>query len=459
MHPVCLGFVSTQTHSLIILVASILVLVLLVSYIKIDTFIAFILVSIGMAYSFKYMGIKPELTAESIMKSIKTGIGSILGNLAMIVGFGAVLGKIAADSGATRVITDKILAFFGQKYLTWGLALAGFLIGIPLFYNAGFIIVIPLIFSIGLQTRLPLIYLAIPMLSALSVAHGYLPPHPSPAALAATMNADISDTLLYGIIIAIPAIIVAGPLFGKTLKKIHSSALENYKEEKTKSDLPSTFESFFVALLPVFMLIVFPLIRKYTAPNKGSVLADILDFLCEANVVMLVSVLVAAYVLIIKKNKSIQDVNNSVADSFKSISSIFMVMAGSGALMQILVDTGVGQTIGEMFGKSTINPLFTAWLMAAFLRVCIGSATVAGTTAASLILPLANLHPEISRELLVLAVGSGSLMFSHVNDPGFWLYKEYFKLSIKDTILSWSIMETIVSIMGIIGVLFLSTII
>jgi gluconate transporter len=423
----------------------IVVLVVLVAYLKLDTFISFILVSIG-------LGLATGMEIKAIGKAIQTGIGSTLGDLILIIGFGAMLGKLVAESGAAQRITDTLIRYFGKKYLRWGLALAGFIIGIPLFYNAGFIIVVPLIFSIAASTNLPLLYVAIPMLSALSVAHGYLPPHPSPAAIALQLNADVGKTLLYGIIIAIPAIALAGPIFGQTLKKykptINQSifAIKSISEEK----MPSLAISLFVALMPVIVLAFTSIIKSYFPDNQLIIL------LSEPYIGMLVSVLVAIYLLGIRQGESLQSVSKQLEEAFKSSSVILLIIAGAGALKQILKDSGTSDFIGLQLQDLHVNSLVLGWLIAGILRLCVGSATVAGLTAVGILAPLIQSQTGIKPELMVLSIGAGSLIFSHLNDGGFWLFKEYFNLTIKETLLTWSVMETIVSIVGLLGVLVLN---
>jgi gluconate transporter len=429
---------------LILTLAAIILLILLISWLKLDTFISFIIVSIS-------LGLVSGLEVSAVAKAIQFGIGDTLGGLTLIIGFGAMLGKLVSDSGAAEQITNQMLKVFGVKYLPWGLALAGFIIGIPLFYNAGFIIVVPLIFSVANLTKLPILYLAIPMLSALSVAHGYLPPHPSPAALAAGLHADIGKTLLYGICIAIPAIALAGPVFGKTLKNYKPNINLNPEESIINSvKAPVLSISLFTALLPVFLLMFMAGIKPYFLQNK------IIQLLAEPFVGMLLSVLVAMYLLGIKQGKNIKQVSKQLEDAFKGVAPILLIIAGSGALKQIFIESGTSKYVGELLLKIDLNPLILGWAIAGFIRVCVGSATVAGLTAVGIILPLMQSHPEISPELMVLSVGSGSLMFSHINDGGFWLFKEYFNLSILETIKTWSVMETIVSIMGLVGVLILN---
>jgi Gnt-I system high-affinity gluconate transporter len=424
----------------------IILLVVLIAYFKLDTFISFILVSIT-------LGLLSGMEVKAIGKSIQTGIGGTLGDLILIIGFGAMLGKLVAESGAAQRITDALINLFGQKYLLWGLALAGFVIGIPLFYNAGFIIVIPLIFTISASARLPLLYVAIPMLSALSVAHGYLPPHPSPAAIALQLKADVGLTLIYGIIVAIPAIAIAGPIFGKTLKKYNpviDTQLFNIQPRPTH-ELPNLAVSLLVALMPVFVLTA-------TAILKNIFNNSFVQLLSEPYIGMLLSVLVAIYLLGIRQGNSMSAVTKQLEEAFKSSASILLVIAGAGALKQILNDSGTSKYVGELLQGVDVSPLILGWAVAGAIRVCVGSATVAGLTAVGILAPLVA-QSGVKPELMVLSIGAGSLMLSHLNDGGFWLFKQYLNLSIKDTLRTWTVMETIVSIVGLIGVLILNLIV
>ena len=436
---------------LILTLIGILTLVVLVALIRLDTFISFVIVALG-------IGLASGMDVSAVGKSIQTGIGGTLGDLVLIIGFGAMLGRLVAESGAARRITNSLIGLFGVKNIRWGMALAGFVVGIPLFYNAGFIIVVPLIFTIAASTRLPLLSIAIPMLSALSVAHGYLPPHPSPSAVAGQLHANIGQTLIYGIIISIPAIVIAGPLFGKTLvniKAIPNRDLFNIREVPD-TDLPGAGVSFFVALLPVILLTTFGPLK--TALPDGSPLKPVITLLAEPFIGMLVSVLVAIYALGLRRGMSMKAVTKDLEESVKAIAPILLIIAGAGALKQIFSDSGTSKYIGSLLADANIPPLILAWGIAAFIRVCVGSATVAGLTTVGIILPLIQ-SQAIKPELMVLAIGSGSLMFSHINDAAFWLYKEYFNLTIGQTIRTWSVMETIVSVIGLLGVLALDLVV
>ena len=434
---------------LAIVIAGIILLFILIARFKLNAFISFIIVSL-------LVGVAEGMDFRAVTKSIETGIGNTLGYLILILGLGAMLGKLVADSGAAQKITTQLIKKFGKKNIQWAVVLTGFIVGIPMFYAVGFVILIPLVFTVAAATGLPLIYVGLPMLASLSVTHGYLPPHPAPTGIAIMFGADIGKTLLYGIIIAIPAIIVAGPLFSRTIKNIKATPLKEFLNPRilTDEEMPSMVTSIFTALLPV-ILIGLASVVALILPEEN-ILRETTDILGDPVIAMLISVLVAIYTLGLARGKNMKEVMDSVATAVSGITMVLLIIAGAGALKQVLVDSGVSDYIGDMLKGSTISPLVLAWLIATVIRVCVGSATVAGLTAAGIALPLIA-DSSISAELMVLAIGSGSLMLSHVNDGGFWLYKEYFNLSIKDTLRTWTVMETTVGVMGLIGVLILDT--
>lgn len=434
---------------LLLCLAGILLLILFVIYFKLDTFISFLLVSIG-------LGIASGMDIHRISASITKGIGNTLGPLVIILGFGAMLGKLVADSGAAQQITASLNKVFGVKYMQWGMALAGLIIGIPLFYTAGFIVVVPLIFAVAATTRLPLLYIGIPMLAALSVAHGFLPPHPSPTAIAEQLHAHLSKTLIYGIIVAIPTIAIAGPLFAKTLRGYNPAPSNSILQIKSlpENELPRIGISLVTALMPVILLSVTAIMLNWFSPS--TFLGKTMEFLGDPNIAMLLSVLAAVYFLGTRRGNKIPFIMKQLEDAFKSISVILLIIAGSGIFMQVMSDGGVSVYIGQLLKDMQLSPLILGWLIAAIIRVCIGSATVAGLTTVGIMLPILDMQQNIHPELMVLAIGAGSLMFSHVNDGGFWLFKEYFNLTLKETFLTWTLMETIVSVVGLIGVLFLN---
>lgn len=438
--------------SFIIIILSIVLLIVLISYFKVNAFLSFLIVSI-------LAGLALGIPLDQLPKSVDNGIGSIMGSLTLIIVLGAMLGKLVAESGAAQKIADVMVDTFGTKHIQWGLMITGFIVGIPLFYGIGFVLLVPLIFSIVYKYKLPAVYIGLPMLAALSVTHGFLPPHPSPVALVAMFDANMGLTLIYGLAVAIPAIILAGPIFSKTLKNIKSGpvTLFEQKEASTKFKTPGKSNSFITATLPVFLLILVTAI-PYCFPNMGEKLNSIISFIGAPSVVMLLALIVATYTLGIKQGRSMKEVMDIYADAVKDIAMILLIIAGAGIFKQVMEDSGVSNELANILQKLPVHPLILGWLIAAIIRGCVGSATVAALTAAGVIMPLIA-QSGVNPNLMVLSLGAGSLMFSHVNDAGFWMFKEYFNLSMKDTLKSWSVMEAIVSVMGLIGVLILSAII
>lgn len=432
--------------TILLVFVSIIVLILLITWLKLNPFLAFLISSILAGF---LLGIPPEQIAGSIQK----GIGGLLGDLAIVIVMGAMLGKLVAESGAAQRIADTLMSIFGVKNVTWAMMVTGLVVGIPLFYNVGFVLLVPLVFSVSYRYKLPAVYVGIPMLAALSVTHGFLPPHPSPAALVAQFGANMGLTLAYGLIVVIPTIIIAGPFFAKFLRNIHSEPLQTFQaKQREEADLPGTFNSFFSALFPVFLLVGTTIVGLQMSPHH--VLYPYFKFVGDPGMVMLLSLLIATFTLGINMKFKIPQLMDLYVVASKDVAMILLIIAGAGALKQILMDSGVSQTIADSLQGWDVHPLILAWSITAIIRVCVGSATVAGLTTAGIIAPMVS-GGNVDPNLLVLAIGAGSLMFSHFNDAGFWLYKEYFNVSVKDTIKSWSLMETIVAIVGLGGVLIL----
>lgn len=388
--------------------------------------------------------------------TIHKGMGDMLGSLIIVILAGSMLGKLVAETGAAQKIATSLMTIFGQSYLQLALMITGFVIGIPLFYNVGFVLVFPLIASVVYRYKLPALFIGMPMITALSVTHGFLPPHPSPSALVAQLNASMSVTLLYGVMIAIPTVLIAGLLFSKTLKNIPATVLKTFQKEGMPEDqLPGLFNSMMTSLLPVLLLGAMSLIDF--SIDESSSIKDITKFLSGSSIVMLISLIIGTYTLGISRGLKISYLMDIYADSIKDVMMIILIIGGAGALKQTLIQSGVDKEIGNLLDGLNMHPLILGWLIAGAIRVCVGSATVAGLTAAGIVAPLLVSNPDVNPSLMVLAVGAGSLMFSHVNDSGFWLFKEYFNLSIKDTIKSWSLMETLVAVCGLIGVMLINS--
>lgn len=392
------------------------------------------------------LGMKPD----ALLKSIELGVGSTMGGLALIICLGAILGKILEESGAAEKIAVTLIDTFGLKNIQWAVLLTGFLIGIPLYYNAGFIILVPLVFMLTKKTGLPLLYIAVPMAASLSTTHCFLPPHPGPVVLINAFRADVGKTLLYGICIAIPAVIVAGPVLGRQLKKMKTGEVP-VQAEKVQKTLPGAWPSFLVALLPVILITLSVLAGSFLQPGW---LQTTLLFTGNSTIALLLSVLVAFYYFGIRRAVKMEVQMQWLGNAISGIALILLIITAGGVFKQVLTDSGTGAYIASFSSKWHMPPLLFAWIITALLRVMIGSATVAGITAAGVVAPLLLQH-SVSPELMVLAVGSGSVFGSHINDSGFWMFKEFFKLSLKQTFLSWTVMETTISLMGLAGVLLL----
>ena len=424
---------------------------LLITLFKFNGFISFILVAIG-------IGIAQGMQLNHIVDSIENGIGNTLGFLVMILGFGAMLGKLVAESGAAQQITNGLIKIFGINYTKIAVMLTGFIVGITMFYSVGFVILVPLVFTIAKATGLSLIGVGLPMLASLSVTHGFLPPHPAPSALSVMFEADIGKTLIYGILLSIPAILISGPLLTHFLPKVEAKPLKEFMTTRVfkQDELPSLFNSLSTALLPV-LLIGFSTLISFLIQEE-SILSKCINFIGNPVIALLLTLLLATYSLGISRGKTMNQIMKTYANAVSGITMVLLVISGAGALKQILIDSGVSDYIGGILEISSMSPLLIGWIIATLIRFSVGSATVAGLTTAGIVLPLVQ-NTNVSPELMVLSIGSGSLMLSHVNDSGFWLFKEYFNLTVKETLSTWTVMETSIGISGLIGVLILNQLI
>ena len=437
--------------SIIILIASIIILLLLITVVKLNAFISLIIATL-------FVGICNSMPLPKILISVSNGIGSTLGSTLLILGFGVLFGSVLSETGAAQKISVGLINLFGVKRVKFAMVVTGFVVGIAMFYNAGFIVLIPLVFSVALNTKQPLVYLGIALTSTLSVTHGFLPPHPGPSTIAILFKADIGKTLLYGIIVAIPAIIMAGLIFPEFIKNIKANPPKEMFSVKHFEDheMPGFISSFFIALIPVILMGLATLSTFFIAAS--SPILNVLKFIGEPGIAMLFALLTAIFVLGIRRGLKMKPLMDSCSSSLNALTTILLLIAAGGAFKQILIDSGTGDAVINLFKNSTISPLLLGWLIATLIRIALGSATVAGLTAAGIVQPLiASMH--VNPELMVLSIGAGSLMCSHVNDTGFWMFKEYFGLSVKDTFKTWSVMETIVGTMGLFGVLGLSLIV
>jgi len=348
--------------------------------------------------------------------------------------------------------------------------LASFIIGIALFFEVGMVLLVPIVFAIAIEASVSILYLGIPMAAALSVTHGFLPPHPAPTAITSALGANAGHVLLYGVLIAIPSVIIAGPLFTKIAKRLVPDAfarqgnLTALGPQKTfkLDETPGFGISVITSLFPVILMAVTTIYQMAfnggKLPKNPTMLDSIVGFIGTPAIAMTISLMVAMYTMGWARRIKTLAIMKTIEEAVKSIAMSLLVIGGGGAFKQILIDGGVGDSVTKLFANANLSPLLLGWLIAVVLRVALGSATVASLTAAGLVLPLMQ-SAGVNPALMVLSIGAGSLAASHVNDAGFWMFKEYFDLSVKETLATWTVLETLISIVGLIGVLLLSLVV
>ena len=436
---------------LLIVAIGIVALLLLIMGLKLNTFVSLIIVSFGVALAL-------GMPLDDIVKTIEEGLGGTLGHIALIFGLGAMLGKLIADSGGAQRIAMTLVNKFGEKNIQWAVVIASFIIGVALFFEVGLVLLIPIVFAISRELKISILYLGIPMTAALSVTHGFLPPHPGPTAIAGELGANIGEVLLYGIIVAIPTVLLAGPLFTKLAKKIVPQSFEkmgsiaSLGEQKTfkLEETPAFGISVFTAMLPVIIMsisTVITLIQETMGLADNSLLAAV-RLIGNASTSMVISLLVAIYTMGIARKIPIKQVMDSCSTAITQIGMMLLIIGGGGAFKQVLINGGVGDYVAELFKGTAMSPILLAWVIAAILRISLGSATVAALSTTGLVLPMLG-QSDVNLALVVLATGAGSVIASHVNDAGFWMFKEYFGLSMKETFATWTLLETIIAVAGL----------
>ena len=429
----------------LLIIALGIILQVFLTYKKVSPFLSLLIVAI-------LLGIFLGMDLPQLISSIEKGVGSTLGGLALILCLGGVLGKFLEQSGAIGQISSTLINQFGEKHVQWAVLLTGFLVGLPLYYNAGFVILVPLIFSVAKKTKLPLLYIAIPTAASLSSTHCFLPPHPGPVVLVNALQADLGLTLIYGLMLVIPIAIISGPGLGRLMKKIEVTSTAQHAPDNTERQPPSVLSSFMIALLPVLLITTAVLAENLL--NAESTYNIIIQFIGDPTIALLISVLLAIYFFGLRQHTTMEETMRWLSDGITGISLILLIITAGGVLKQVLIDSGTGEYITAISSDWKINPLLFGWIITALLRVTIGSATVAGLSAVGIVAPLV-IGGQASPELMVLAVGAGSIFGSHINDTGFWMFKEFMGLTLKQTFVSWTVMESTMSILGLIGVLLL----
>ncbi|ANU26978.1 gluconate:H+ symporter [Planococcus versutus] len=437
---------------IMVALAGIFLLLFLVIRTKLHAFVALLLVSL-------LVGIAAGMPLNEVIISIQNGMGGTLGFVAVVVGLGAMFGKMLEVSGGAERLASTMISKFGEDKAQWALGVTGFIVAIPVFFDVGFIILVPIVYGLARKTGKSLLHYGIPLLAGLAVTHSFIPPTPGPIAVAELVGAELGWVILFGVLAGIPAMILAGPVFGRFIgKKIHV-LIPDYMELEEKEydkDLPSFAMITSLILIPL-VLILFNTLSGVLL-EEGNMVREILTFLGHPFVALTIATLLTFYLLGTKRGYSRQEVQNIATKALEPAGIIILVTGAGGVFKQVLIDSGVGEVLGDMMGDSALPPIVLAFLIAAAVRVAQGSATVAMVTAAGLITPLLEMvgmtGPALG--LIVIAIASGATVLSHVNDSGFWLVNRYFGMDVKDTLKSWTVMETIIGLTGFVVVLIIS---
>jgi gluconate transporter len=437
---------------LISLALGIIILFILIIAFKLNAFLSLVI-------SATIVGLFQGMELLAIVTSIETGLGGTLGHMAIIIGLGAVFGKIISEGGGAHRIASTLIKVFGEKRVDWAICLTSFLLGIILYYEVSYILIIPIVYTVAVEAKVKLMKVGIPFLAAISIAHVFLPPHPGPTAIATALGANLGLVLLYGFILAIPAAIIFGPLFAK-LYKNWDIEIPNHlvsKQEFNMDEVPSFATSLFTTLLPVILILI-GVITQFSLP-KTSIIYKTLTFIGNADMALLISLLFAVYVFGLHKNRrTMPQVMKTVEQALISMGGIIFILGGGGAFKQVILDSGMAKYIAHLTSGWNISPFILAWIIAVIIRMAVGSATVTVLTTAGIMLPILK-ATGASPELMVLAIGSASIAWAPPSDVSFWMTKEYFNLTIGQTLKSVCFMYTLVAIYGLLGVLVLNMVI
>ncbi|HYS62246.1 MAG TPA: GntP family permease [Paraburkholderia sp.] len=452
---------------LVYAVIAIALLILLITRYKVYPFLVLIIVSL-------LLGLASGMPMSTIVKSFETGNGNTLGHIAVVVGLGTMLGKMMAESGGAERIATTLINWFGEKNIHWAMMVVAIIVGLPVFFEVGFVLLIPIAFNVAKRTNKSLLLVGLPMVAGLSVVHGLIPPHPAAMLAVQQYHADIGKTIAYGLIVGVPTAIVAGPLFALLISRYiklpkdnplaaqflgdGEAAKNGVQNAAPKRELPSFGVTLFTVLLPVILMLVGSwadlVFTPKTLPN------DLLHFVGNSDVALLIAVLVSFWTFGASRGFNREQIQKFCGECLAPIAGITLIVGAGGGFGRVLMDSGISKEIVNVATAMHLSPLLFGWLVAALIRLATGSATVAMTTACGIVAPIAAASGvQVTPELLVLATGSGSLIFSHVNDGGFWLIKEYFGMTVGQTFKTWSLLETIISLMGLALTFALSTVV
>ena len=435
---------TADARLLLYALLAVIALVVLIARLKLHPFIA--LVSVSLA-----MGVAAGMPPVAAVKAFQDGVGNVLGFIAIVVGLGTMLGKMMAESGAATRIATTLIDLFGERRVHWAIMVVAFIVGIPVFFQVGFVLLIPLVFTIARRTGMSLVKIGIPLVAGLSVVHAMLPPHPAAMLAVAAYKADVGRTILYGLLVGLPTAALAGPIFATWISPRIVLPAENpiakQLEGESVAQMPGFGISLFTVLIPV-ILIVLASAADMTLDPASSVRAA-LHFVGHPIVALLLALLFSFWSLARPRHFTREQVMKFCNDCLAPTATILLVIGAGGGFNQVLVQSGVGGAIAKMAIGSHASPLILAWVVAALIRVATGSSTVAMTAAAGIVAPIALATPGTNAELLVLATGAGALVLSHVNDAGFWLIKEFFNMTVPQTLKTWTVAETIIGVAGL----------
>lgn len=432
---------------------AVVALVVLIAKFRLHPFVVLIAVSLG-------MGVAAGMPLSTIVKAFQDGVGTSLGFIAVVVGLGTMLGKMMAESGGAARIAKTLIGVFGENRVHWAIMFVAFIVGIPVFFQVGFVLLIPLVFTIARQTGTSLIKIGIPLVAGLSVVHGFVPPHPAAMLAVVAYKADVGRTILCALAVGLPTAALAGPVFATWVAPriqlpAHNPMAAQFESDDTR-DLPGFGITIFTVLMPVLLMLGASVAEVTLAAD--SALRHALAFVGSPIVSLLVALLFSFWSLGHARDFTKDQVLKFCNDCLAPTAAILLVIGAGGGFNRVLVESGVGHAIADIAIGAHVSPILLAWIVATLIRVATGSATVAMTTAAGIVAPIALLTPGTPPELLVIATGAGALMLSHVNDSGFWLIKEFFNMTVPQTLRTWTVAETIIGVAGLVFTLLLSAV-
>ncbi|MEX0904919.1 MAG: gluconate:H+ symporter [Balneolaceae bacterium] len=449
--------IDQSIYLLLITVISVILLLALVMRFKIHAFVSLLLVS-------AFVGLAAGMSFDDVLVSIQEGMGGILGFIAIIVGLGAIVGKLLEVSGGAEALARNIVNTFGTERTSWGLTLTGFIISIPVFLDVGFIILVPIVYALSRKAKKSTLYYAIPLLAGLAVTHAFIPPTPGPTAVAEIMDVSLGWVIIFGFIAGIPAAILAGPVFGKYIGNKIDVAPPDFSETgKTEYPAEQKWDFYIillVILIPLFLIVnatIFDVLESKELVSQESFWINLIQFIGHPFSALTIATLIAAYFLGFNKGFSGKEVLQFSDKALAPAGLIILVTGAGGVFKEILIDSGVGEALAEMMLAYQVAPIVLAYLLAVIIRITQGSATVAMITSAGMVAPMVAGFDLSSPEkaLLVIAIAAGSTILSHVNDSGFWLVNKFLGLTEKQTLQSWTVMETIISVTGFLVALLL----